>query len=93
MLVRANDFRLFVDVANVSLVPDGNRMQEKPTLLMLLMLHGGPGFDHTAFEEAFSSLNDIAQVVFYDHHGSGRSEGNDPALWSPGAGSQERSPR
>ena len=79
MLVRVNDVRLFVDVANPSLVPNGDHMQEKPTLLML---HGGPGFDHTAFKEAFSSLSDVAQVIFYDHRGNGRSEGDDPAAWN-----------
>jgi proline iminopeptidase len=62
MLIRVNGVRLFVDVANLGLVPDGDGMREKPTLLML---RGGPGFDHTAFKEAFSSLSDVAQVIFY----------------------------
>ncbi len=79
MLVRVNGVRLFVDVANFGLVPDGDRMREKPTLLML---HGGPGFDHTGFKEAFASLGDVAQVVFYDHRGNGRSEGDDPETWN-----------
>lgn len=79
MLICVNGVRLFVDVANFGLVPDGNGMREKPTLLML---HGGPGFDHTAFKEAFSSLSDVAQVIFYDHRGNGRSEGDDPATWN-----------
>lgn len=59
--VWANGVRLFVDVANFSLVPDGDTMREKPTLLML---HGGPGFDHVGFKEAFASLSDVAQVIF-----------------------------
>lgn len=79
MLVRVNGVRLFVDVVSPGLVPNGGRMREKPTLLML---HGGPGFDHTAFKEAFSTLGDVAQVVFYDHRGNGRSEGDDPATWT-----------
>ena len=79
MLVRVNGVRLFMDVANFSLVPGNDHMREKPTLLML---HGGPGFDHTAFKEAFSTLSDVAQVVFYDHRGNGRSEGDDPATWN-----------
>lgn len=79
MRVQVNGVRLFVDVANPGLVPDGDRMREKPTLLML---HGGPGFDHTAFKDAFSSLSDVAQVVFYDHRGNGRSGGDDPAAWN-----------
>ncbi len=79
MLVPVNGVRLFVDVANFGLVPDGDGMREKPTLLML---HGGPGFDHVGFKEAFASLGDVAQVVFYDHRGNGRSEGDDPAEWN-----------
>ncbi|HEY8564839.1 MAG TPA: alpha/beta hydrolase [Beijerinckiaceae bacterium] len=79
MLIQVNGVRLFVDVANYGLVSDGDAMREKPTLVML---HGGPGFDHTAFKEAFATLNDVAQVIVYDHRGNGRSEGDDPATWT-----------
>lgn len=79
MLIDVNGVRLFVDVANFGLVPDDGGMREKPTLLML---HGGPGFDHVGFKEAFASLSDVAQVIFYDHRGNGRSEGDDPASWN-----------
>ena len=37
-------------------------MREKPTLLLL---HGGPGLDHSIYKPAFSGLSDVAQVVFY----------------------------
>ncbi|KMO14024.1 alpha/beta fold hydrolase [Methylobacterium platani] len=79
MLVSVNGVRLFMDVANFGLVPDGDTMREKP---VLLMLHGGPGWDHTGFKEAFATLSDVAQVVFCDLRGNGRSEGNDPATWN-----------
>ena len=79
MFVEVNGARLYVDVEGAGLVPDGERMREKPTLLML---HGGPGFDHSAFKPAFSALCDIAQVVYYDHRGNGRSGGSDPATWT-----------
>lgn len=79
MHILVNGVRLFVDVANAGLVPDGDRMREKPTLLML---HGGPGFDHVLFKDAFSTLSDVAQVIFYDHRGNGRSEGNDSSTWN-----------
>lgn len=62
---------LFVDVEGVSLVPDASVMREKPTLLLL---HGGPGYDHTRFKPDFSELSDIAQVIYYDHRGHGRSD-------------------
>ncbi|WP_298963918.1 alpha/beta hydrolase [uncultured Methylobacterium sp.] len=79
MLVAVNGVRLFVDVANFGLVTDGDTVREKPTLLML---HGGPGWDHVGFKEAFASLSDVAQIVFFDFRGNGRSEGDDPATWN-----------
>ncbi len=63
--------RLFVDVEGAALVPDGPRMREKPTLLLL---HGGPGYDHSGFKPAFSRLTDLVQIVCYDHRGHGRSD-------------------
>lgn len=78
MYVTVNDARLYFDVEGAGLVPDAARMREKPTLLLL---HGGPGFDHTMFKPAFSALTDIAQVVYYDHRGQGRSGGS-PETWT-----------
>jgi pimeloyl-ACP methyl ester carboxylesterase len=72
MYIHVNGARLYFDVEGAGLVPDGPRMREKPTLLLL---HGGPGFDHTMFKPAFSALTDIAQVIYYDHRGQGRSDG------------------
>ncbi|QRE73361.1 alpha/beta fold hydrolase [Methylobacterium aquaticum] len=79
MFVAVNGIRLFVDVENAGLVPAGDTMREKPTLLLL---HGGPGFDHSAFKPFFSGLSDVAQVVYYDHRGNGRSEDGDRAGWT-----------
>src|SRR6476659_8330186 len=79
MYVHVNGARLYVDVEGAGLVPDGPRMREKPTLLLL---HGGPGFDHALFKPAFSAVADIAQVIYYDHRGNGRSGGDDPATWN-----------
>ena len=71
MRVLVNGVRLFFDVEGAGLVPDGPAMREKPTLLLL---HGGPGFDHSIYKPALSALADIAQVVFLDHRGNGRSD-------------------
>jgi pimeloyl-ACP methyl ester carboxylesterase len=79
MLVEVNGARLYVDVENPGLVADGAGMREKP---VLLLLHGGPGFDHTGFKPAFSVLGDVAQIIYYDHRGNGRSGGHDPATWN-----------
>lgn len=71
--------RLFVDVQGPQLVPDGPRLRERPTVLLL---HGGPGFDHSAFKPAFDRLADLAQIVYYDHRGHGRSDPRPPAEWT-----------
>src|SRR5947208_17090656 len=71
MHVLVNGVRLFFDVEGAKLVPDGLVMRERPTLLLL---HGGPGFDHSLFKPAFSTLTDVAQVVYLDQRGQGRSQ-------------------
>lgn len=77
--VDLGDVRLFVDVEGAGLEPDGATMREKPTLILL---HGGPGLDHTIYRPAFSQLADLAQIVYVDHRGNGRSDDGDPALWT-----------
>jgi len=79
MHVLVNGVRLFFDVEGGKLVPDGPAMREKPTLLLL---HGGPGFDHSIYRPAYSTLADIAQVIYLDHRGNGRSEDGPPESWS-----------
>jgi pimeloyl-ACP methyl ester carboxylesterase len=54
-------------------------MRQKPTVLLL---HGGPGFDHTSYKPAYSALADVAQLVYLDHRGNGRSEDGPPELWT-----------
>ncbi len=78
MRVSIGDCRLYVDVEGPGLVPDGPTMRERPTLLAL---HGGPGFDHTSFKPRFGALADVAQIVYVDHRGNGRSDRCDPSTW------------
>ena len=79
LLVSVGDVRLFVDVDGAKLVPDGMTMRERPTIVLL---HGGPGFDHSAFKAVYGSLAEIAQVVYYDHRGNGRSEHGPQESWT-----------
>lgn len=80
MRISVGDVRLFVDVGGPGLVPDGQEMRERPTLLML---HGGPGLDHSPFKQAhFLPLSEVAQVIFYDHRGNGRSDYGTPERWT-----------
>jgi pimeloyl-ACP methyl ester carboxylesterase len=79
MRIRVNGVRLYFDVENAGLVADGPRMREKPTLVVL---HGGPGADHSLFKPDYAVLSDVAQVIYLDHRGNGRSDDGDPALWT-----------
>jgi proline iminopeptidase len=79
MHVLINGVRLFFDVEGAKLVPDGPAMREKPTLLLL---HGGPGFDHSIYKPAYSALADIAQIIYLDHRGNGRSEDGGRESWN-----------
>jgi pimeloyl-ACP methyl ester carboxylesterase len=77
--IDVNGTKLFFDVEGPKLVPSGSTMVERPTVVLL---HGGPGFDHSNFKPAFSRLAEVAQVVYVDHRGNGRSERGDPSSWT-----------
>jgi pimeloyl-ACP methyl ester carboxylesterase len=79
MHVLVNGVSLFFDVEGAKLVPDGPALRERPTLLLL---HGGPGFDHSIFKPAYSALADVAQVICLDHRGNGRSEAGPRGGWT-----------
>ncbi|MDO8431356.1 MAG: alpha/beta hydrolase [Candidatus Binatus sp.] len=79
MRVQIGDVKLFFDVEGAKLRPDGAKMREVPTVVLL---HGGPGFDHSNFKPAFSRLSEIAQVVYLDHRGNGRSDRSDTSKYN-----------
>ncbi len=70
---------LYFDVDGAGLVPDGPQMREKP---VIVALHGGPGGDHTGFKPALAPLTDLAQIVYVDHRGSGRSARGDRSTYT-----------
>ena len=70
---------LFFDTVGAQLAPGDDSMREKPTFIVL---HGGPGFDHTGLRPYFDGFADIAQVVYLDHRGNGRSVPSDPSTWT-----------
>ena len=74
-----NGVHLWFDVDGAGLVADGDAMRQRPTVLLL---HGGPGMDHSAFKPDFAALADVAQVVYYDHRGQGRSDRRTPDEWT-----------
>lgn len=79
MQLLVNDVRLYFDVEGAGLRPTGTSMQEAPTLLLL---HGGPGADHTLYKPAFSACAEYAQVVYLDQRGNGRSEAGPRESWT-----------
>jgi len=78
MHVSVNGVRLFFDVEGTKFAPDGPLMREKPTVLML---HGGPGADHSIYRPAYSALADLAQIIYLDHRGNGRSDDGPRESW------------
>ncbi|HUL05641.1 MAG TPA: alpha/beta hydrolase [Candidatus Acidoferrum sp.] len=79
MYVRVNGTRLFFDIVGAKLGVVGDKLREKPTLIAL---HGGPGLDHLVLRSFFDRFSDIAQVVYVDLRGNGRSVGSLPASWT-----------
>jgi proline iminopeptidase len=71
--------RLFFDVVGAKLALDPATMREK---LTFIVLHGGPGFDHSGLRPGFDRFEGIAQVIYIDHRGNGRSVPSDPATWN-----------
>jgi proline iminopeptidase len=71
MRIKVNGVRLYFDVEGPELVPDGTHMRKKETLLLL---HGGPGYDHSSFKPLFSELSHLVQIIYLDHRGNGRSD-------------------
>lgn len=79
MRVQAGDVRLFFDVEGAGLAPEGPVMRERPTLVLL---HGGPGSDHSVFRPFAAALAGVAQVVYLDQRGCGRSDRSEPSRWN-----------
>jgi proline iminopeptidase len=77
MHLNINGASLFFDTVGSGLAVDGARMAERPALLVL---HGGPGFDHSLMRPYFDRFADSHQVIFVDHRGNGRS-GGAPETW------------
>jgi proline iminopeptidase len=79
MFAAVRGTRIYFDVQGPGLVPDGPVMRERP---VALVIHGGPGGDHTGFKPSFSPLAARMQLVYFDHRGQGRSADADPASYT-----------
>lgn len=76
MYAALRDTHLYFDVEGAGLVADGPALRtHKPALV----IHGGPGGDHSGFKPSMSPLTAALQLVYFDHRGNGRSGLADPA--------------
>jgi proline iminopeptidase len=78
MHIEINGAPIFFDTVGAKLSPEGRAMVERPSLLVM---HGGPGFDHSLMRLYFDRFADHYQVIYIDHRGNGRS-GGEPASWT-----------
>jgi len=79
MLAEVRGTTIYFDVEGTGLVPDGPTMRERP---VAMVIHGGPGGDHTGFKPAMSPLTDAVQLIYFDHRGQGRSGRGNPARYT-----------
>ena len=79
MRARIRDTEIYFDVEGMGLAPDGGTMRENP---VAMIIHGGPGSDHTGFKPVYTPLAQRMQLVYFDHRGHGRSARGDPARYT-----------
>jgi proline iminopeptidase len=70
MRTTVNGTDLYFDVEGPELAVEGRTLRARPTLVVL---HGGPGFDHGYLRPGLAPLAADAQLVFVDLRGQGRS--------------------
>ncbi|QWW72574.1 alpha/beta fold hydrolase [Rhizobium sp. WYJ-E13] len=70
MYASINGTEIFFDIEGGGLREIDGRLYEHPTIFVL---HGGLGFDHGYLRDGLSRLSDIAQIVYVDLRGQGRS--------------------
>ena len=70
MYLRVNGTEIFFDVEGSGLKEVDGRLMERPTIIAL---HGGLGFDHSYLRDGLGRLQDIAQIIYVDQRGQGRS--------------------
>lgn len=76
MKAAVRDTQIYFDIAGMQLRPVGKNFVEYP---VLFMLHGGPGGDHLNYKRFSLKLQEVAQLIFLDHRGCGRSAKNSQA--------------
>jgi proline iminopeptidase len=81
----SNSQPLSQDVASGLLVPIGDTrlfIVEHGQGYPLLVLHGGPGLDHTMFGDYLNRLTDQFRLILVDQRSQGRSDISPPQTWT-----------
>jgi proline iminopeptidase len=73
------DAKIYYEIYGHELDLTEDGVVERPTIVVM---HGGPGIDHTFEVEFYRECAPFAQVILYDHRGNGRSSGTDPKQWN-----------
>src|SRR5260221_356937 len=68
MKLQVNGTELFFDVVGSGLDAD---FRPRPAMIIL---HGGPGFDHTYLRPWLDPVSEVAQLIYIDQRGCGRSQ-------------------
>lgn len=80
MKIDVGGVELFVDVEGPLVVGGVEGWEERPTVVLL---PPGPGADHASYKDILGPrLAAVAQVVYVDPRGDGRSERSNPARWN-----------
>lgn len=70
MRAKIRDTELYFDVEGSELAIANSLIQQKP---VFFVIHGGPGVDHTTCRPVLCPLSEMAQLIYFDHRGHGRS--------------------
>ena len=70
MKLRVNGTELYFDVVGSGLNASA-KFEQRPTMSIL---HGGPGFDHSYLRPWLDPVSEVAQLVYVDQRGCGRSQ-------------------
>jgi pimeloyl-ACP methyl ester carboxylesterase len=80
MRIDVDGTRIFFDVEGAKVVASEDGWVERPTVVLL---HPGPGADHSLFKDLVGPrLARVAQVVYIDQRGDGRSDRSHPSMWN-----------
>ncbi len=79
MFAAVRDTSIYFDIDGMGLAPVGPQMVERP---VAVIIHGGPGGDHSGFKGPFSPLTSAMQLVYFDHRGQGRSATGDTSRYT-----------